>query len=669
MMSSVSYPAAPASTPAPLSIFYPHGIWGPGVRLMRNLKFAGKSLIISLMFMLPLSLATYFFVASQFEQIAFSAKERVGLEALKQFMPIYLGVIKTRNATRATLGRFDRSAQYNAAREFTDQKIKSFEKYLMDSGDALEMKADFEKLKTAWADTSKSKNGVNSEGRTVFGPVSESIAVLIMEIGDNSNLVLDPELDSFYLMNTLVLTIPKIADNIGQLWGWSTFTLAQSQVAGKEMSKNDANNYVIWSNSIELGLKDTNAYLQRSFKVNSGLSAQLDMPVLADVAKYHKEMKDIEKILGNEKITPQQLYERGEFVVMQLVSFYDKGIPALDYILQSRVSSMKKQLIFLAVSIVLTLLLAVYFFYSFFLVTRGGLRLISQHLKEMAEGDLRTPPSLPWGHDEPAQVIIDLRKAYDSLHLLILKVRHSSNELHTTSNAISAASIDLSNRTEQAAASLEEQAASMEEMGATVSETAERAIAAAKFSGNNAKVAEKGGQVIAQVVDTMRDIQASSAKINDIIGVINGIAFQTNILALNAAVEAARAGEQGRGFAVVASEVRSLAGRSAAAAKEIKDLISSSVEKVHNGTKIVETAGQAMTAVVTNARQVNTYLNEIATAARQEASSVEEIGHAIHELDKSTQQNAALVEETAAAAAALQDQADVLRNEIANFKI
>jgi len=209
----------------------------------------------------------------------------------------------------------------------------------------------------------------------------------------------------------------------------------------------------------------------------------------------------------------------------------------------------------------------------------------------------------------------------------------------------------------------------MEEIGSTVGSTAESAQKAANFAGENAQVAEKGGKVFAEVVNTMRDIHASSAKINDIIGVIDGIAFQTNILALNAAVEAARAGEQGRGFAVVASEVRSLAGRSAVAAKEIKSLISTSVEQVKGGTRTVEETGETMGQVITNAKQINTFLSEISTAAREQAAGVEQVGYAIQVLDKNTQQNAALVEQTTAASGALREQAETLKNELANFQV
>jgi methyl-accepting chemotaxis protein len=287
----------------------------------------------------------------------------------------------------------------------------------------------------------------------------------------------------------------------------------------------------------------------------------------------------------------------------------------------------------------------------------------------MAAGDLRHRPRKPWGSDEPAHVIVDLRKAYDSLHILIRKVRHSARALHSASGEIASASNDLGARTESSAAALEQQSSSMEHINAMASATAERASMAAAFAVDNAHVAERGGTVFTEVVSTMREIHTSSAKINDIITVIDGIAFQTNILALNAAVEAARAGETGRGFAVVASEVRMLAQRSAGAAKEIKTLISASVDRVESGTRVIEAAGQTMTDVVTNARQINAFLSDIAVAAKDQANAVSEVGRSIQELDQNTQQNAALVEQTSSAAGALTDQADALQEEIANFQV
>ncbi|MEQ1658145.1 MAG: hypothetical protein ABL896_05150, partial [Hylemonella sp.] len=220
---SSQYPAAPTSQPAPASIFNVHGIWSPGVSLMRNRVFSVKALIISLFFLIPLGLLGYLFTANQYEQMNFNAKERAGVESFRNFVPILTGVLKTRNATRAMLGGFDGRNNYQLAREQTDQAIRVFEQHLVTSGDSLSLKPEFEKLKAVWVSTAQSTNGVNSEGRTVFGPVTSSIVSLLNLIGDNSNLVLDPELDSFYLMNTMILAMPQLAEDMGQLWGWGTF--------------------------------------------------------------------------------------------------------------------------------------------------------------------------------------------------------------------------------------------------------------------------------------------------------------------------------------------------------------------------------------------------------------------------------------------------------------
>jgi len=237
------------------------------------------------------------------------------------------------------------------------------------------------------------------------------------------------------------------------------------------------------------------------------------------------------------------------------------------------------------------------------------------------------------------------------------------------SSEIASASMDLSARTEQAAANLEKSASSMEEISSTVQHTADNVRQAAALASSNSDAAARGGAVIAEVVSTMEGINASSKMIGDIIGTIDGIAFQTNILALNAAVEAARAGEQGRGFAVVASEVRSLAQRSAQAAREIKSLITQSMERADAGSSVVRSAGQTMKSLVDGAVRMNGLLSEISTAAAEQSHGVVQIGAAVNELDRMTQQNAALVEQTAAAAAALKDQAVGLAGEVDKFKL
>jgi methyl-accepting chemotaxis protein-1 (serine sensor receptor) len=291
-----------------------------------------------------------------------------------------------------------------------------------------------------------------------------------------------------------------------------------------------------------------------------------------------------------------------------------------------------------------------------------------QATRSIASGDLSVPVDSR-GTDEFAQLLAALDEMRSSLSTVVANVRQNSESVATASAQISSGNNDLSARTEQQAASLEETAASMEELGSTVRQNADNAKQANQLALGASVVATKGGDVVNQVVGTMKGINDSSRKIVDIISVIDGIAFQTNILALNAAVEAARAGEQGRGFAVVASEVRSLAQRSSQAAKEIKSLISDSVERVDQGTALVDQAGETMTEIVSSIRRVADIMGEISAATTEQSSGVSQVGEAVTQMDRATQQNATLVEESAAAAESLQQQAQRLVQAVAVFKI
>ncbi|MES2297995.1 MAG: methyl-accepting chemotaxis protein [Pseudomonadota bacterium] len=286
----------------------------------------------------------------------------------------------------------------------------------------------------------------------------------------------------------------------------------------------------------------------------------------------------------------------------------------------------------------------------------------------VASGDLSAHIEVT-STDEIGTLLLALKNMHDSLAEIVGKVRAGTEAIAFASNEISTGNMDLSARTEQQASSLEETASSMEELTSTVKQNGDNANQASKLASNASDVAVRGGEAVAQVIHTMGSINESSKKIVDIIGVIDGIAFQTNILALNAAVEAARAGEQGRGFAVVASEVRNLAQRSAAAAKEIKALIGDSVERVEAGSKLVGNAGTTMDEVVDSVKRVTAIIAEIAVASGEQNAGIDQINDAISQMDSVTQQNAALVEEAAAAAEAMKQQAESLAHAVSVFKI
>jgi methyl-accepting chemotaxis protein len=304
-------------------------------------------------------------------------------------------------------------------------------------------------------------------------------------------------------------------------------------------------------------------------------------------------------------------------------------------------------------------------------ITRSITHPVAQALdiaEKVAAGDLGSRIEVT-STDEVGRLLSALKDMNQSLVQIVGTVRSSSDSIATGSAQIASGNADLSQRTEEQASALEETAASMEQLGSTVKQNADNAQQANQLAMGASTVAERGGEMVNQVVETMKGINDSSKKIADIITVIDGIAFQTNILALNAAVEAARAGEQGRGFAVVASEVRNLAQRSAEAAKEIKSLITASVERVEQGTTLVDQTGATMQEIVTSIKRVTDIMGEINSASREQSTGVNQVGEAVGQMDQVTQQNAALVEESAAAAESLKQQAQQLVSAVAVFKL
>jgi methyl-accepting chemotaxis protein len=637
-------------------MFRYHGVWAPGVRLFRRLQFRSKALIITAVLLIPVVLLAWSFLRVKAEAIEFSSKERSGVTYVREAIPLVRLGQAYRMHTLQMLAKGETTMpEANLALQARDEQMKKLEAVESKLGADL---GTSKALATVRAAADAAKNASPTTAFSAHSAYVDAVITLIGQAGDGSNLTLDPDLDTYYLMDASLGAVPVLVEGAAKLRGMS----AAVATSGKPSSDEAQRAIVTAAVTTELFESRVGTALDKVFGVHPEYRAEFKADDLLPHLSAFRDHATSGKADG------ASLIREGTEVVDGLSELQLKMVDRLDGLLQARIDGATRErgLIMMAVS--LSLVLGAYLFFSFYLVTQGGLNEVKRHLVAMTDGDLTTSAN-PWGRDEAAALMVSLGDMQASLRAIVSRVRGASESIVTASSEIASASMDLSARTEQTAANLEESASSMEEISSTVKHTADNVREASQAASSNSLAATRGGAVIDEVVSTMQDINTSSKKISEIIGTIDGIAFQTNILALNAAVEAARAGEQGRGFAVVASEVRSLAQRSAQAAKEIKTLITTSVEKVESGTRVVRGAGDTMKEIQANARRMNDLLVEISTAASEQSSGVSQVGVAVTDLDRMTQQNAALVEQTAAAASGLRDQAVGLATEVAQFRL
>jgi methyl-accepting chemotaxis protein len=645
------HPDSAGASAGPLDSARHHGPWAPAVRLFRQVGFAAKSGMISAAFAIPLAVLSWSFFSSNAANIAFSAAERDGVVYLRALLP----EIAAAQSARSAAMRGERSAPAAGAALADAQR---------DLGTPLGTDASWQALEQARAAVGALPATATPEQRfAVHGAHIDALLVLLSQAADGSNLTLDPDVDTYYMMDAVTTKVPALVETIAQLADTAAAAAAAGRATSPEQRRADR---------LAVVAESASSALQGA--INKVLAAR---PDLAKALSLERASTAVREAVGaaSAALDAGTFAQEGAMVattggaaIEALRVAQQAQIDALDAALVVRIGGLEHRRNLIAVLVIVTLLLAGYLFRAFYLATRGGLQEVGWHIDAMARGDLTRSPQ-PWGRDEAAHLMQALATTQASLRQIVSRVRTGADSIVGASAEISAGSLDLSGRTEETAASLEESAASMEQISTTVRGTADNARRGAEIASANAEVARRGGEVIGDVVRTMDEIQKASARIASIISVIDGIAFQTNILALNAAVEAARAGEQGRGFAVVAGEVRSLSHRSAEAAREIKALINATVREVETGSSVVRSAGETMQRLVVNAEELQALSIAIADAANQQDAGVSQVGSALQDLDRSAQQNASLVEQTASAAGQLKDQAVSLAETVSVFKL
>lgn len=626
-------------------------IWRPGASLMRQMRFPGKMLLISAAFLLPVAWLSLVYGSAKRDELNFVARERAGIRYAQ-------GVYSLISA--ATVWRFEvRSAAMGAGPDHVDEARKTFEAALetvtlLDQhlGQSL---GTTEALHRA-TEAAREAQVPTSSAKAIFEAMNNLTGALVSlqkQVTDGSKLALDPELATSHLIAATLSQPPAMIRDAAEVRGLGRTAFKAGSLGLDAAAR--LQGLVAVLNNEKQKMADHLATLRQ---VDPAHAQNIQMQALGSLDQWSALLASSFP-LGQSEVSGDVIHflEVSNAVIQSQLDQALQNLKLLDSMLVDRQLILQRHVLITGLWTLICLWVAFYLFMGCYLAMSDGFKLLRQSLIGISMGDLRASVTGK-GRDEVAGLLKELGYMQTALSDIVRQVQQASEQVVLSSTDIAQGTTDLSARTESAAAALEESSAALEQTTSTIQLTAESVRRASEIAQDNARTAERGGQVMLSVAQTMEHIQGSSQRISDIIGVIDGIAFQTNILALNAAVEAARAGEQGRGFAVVASEVRALAGRSAVAAKEIKSLISSSSEEVRLGTDVVRLAGQTMKEIVCSADNVKSLLDEVANGAREQSQGIAQIGAAVQELDRNTQANAALVEQTATSAG-LQRQAAV----------
>ncbi|MDR3371541.1 methyl-accepting chemotaxis protein [Rhodoferax sp.] len=650
------------------AVFVSASFWHAGASLMRALRFSRKMGVITIAFMIPIVWLLSIFIHDKLGDIAVTRLERSGVRYASAIYPAIDLAGRWRQQSRNTAFG-EGGGQLQQARQDFDAIYAKLQALDTELGSLMAADHGFAAVRGAveTARSAQPEAGTKADPEAIYNGmigVSRTLSDLLDLVTDGSGLALDPELASYYLMSANFVEAPDLLQNTVEVRGLVRTALKGGQITADNMARLQGylalmdQEMASMQKALDKVQQVAPAYRDRLSRGALQSTKELVAQVRSSVPPGTTDVKDDSVAF----VAAANSTLDGQFNQVQ------KNLQVLDAMLAEREATLQRSF-WLALSVTLaSLLLAAYFLMGCLNSMAQGFRNLRQHLIGISMGDLRTPVKLE-GKDEITGMLKELGYMQQALALTVEQVKAAAETVVLSSMEIAHGTQDLAGRTESAAAALEESSAALEQTNSTVAMTAESVGKASQIATDNASTASQGGTVMQDVANTMGRIQVSSQRISDIIGVIDGIAFQTNILALNAAVEAARAGEQGRGFAVVATEVRALAGRSATAAKEIKTLITSSTEEVTKGSEIVHLAGDHMHQIVDNATSIKQLLDEVANGAREQSLGIGQIGQAVHELDRNTQANAALVEETAAAANALQGSAVRMAAQVDEFQL
>ncbi len=639
-------------------------------QLLANLKLGQKFALLGLLGLILFGVPTILFVSNAERVITFKKQEIAGVEPVRrllravQLMQQHRGManVMLSGATDVATAREGKAREVDQALQVLGESLAPLQQDDPQTAGLLKAQQQaWNKVRDAVAARSLGA----ADSFAAHSAVITALFDLNERLLDHYHYTIDPDFDSTQLINAAFIAMPQMTEDLGRARARGAALLLK-----KEIRREDRLELVAMLERARERLDAASKSFAKGVAANAAIGAALG-------ASF-----DHANRLGNEAITlareqvllPQELSFPSDAYFKQFTAAIDEQFKSISQAtevlaaqLEQQNAALRRQQLTVLGSIVLLALLVAWLGV---LITRSVTRPIlasADMARRVADYDL-TVRSAVSGRDESAQLLGSLNAMTGSLGGIVGNVRTSVEVIQHASREIATGNSDLSRRTESQASSLEETASAMEELTSTVQHNAENARQADQLAGSASRLAERGGEVVGNVVQTMAQIKESSRRIVDIISVIDGIAFQTNILALNAAVEAARAGEQGRGFAVVASEVRSLAQRSASAAKEIKHLIGDSVEKVDAGGKLVDEAGVTMSEIVSSVRQVAGIMNEITHASQEQSIGIGQVNDAITEMESITQQNAALVEQAAAAAESLQQQAERLWEAVSVFR-